>query len=49
VLLVLSTVAAVMTSPLYEQYRETEAAQNVSIFTVRGIGFYCNLAEKTMS
>jgi hypothetical protein len=46
VLLVLSTVAVVMTSPLYEQYREIEAAQNVSNFTVKRTGFYCSLGEK---
>jgi hypothetical protein len=46
VLLVLSTVTAVMNSPLYEQYKEIEAAQNVSILTVTRFGCYCNLGEK---
>jgi hypothetical protein len=46
VLLVLSTAAAVMTSPLYEEYKEIEAAQNVSILTVTRIGCYCSLTEK---
>jgi hypothetical protein len=44
-LLILSTVVAVMTSPLYEEYKEIEAAHNVSVLLVRIIGCYRSLME----
>jgi len=46
VLLVLSTAAIVLTIPLSEEYKEFEAAQNVSIPTVTRIGCSCSLREK---